>query len=84
MEPPICSVCEKEDFENAEVVYFLETKAVLDEQKRMNERELSYHPSNAAWFCPKHLAAAKALVHLPIDEALSQLKKRKWFNFTKR
>jgi hypothetical protein len=37
------------------------------------------HPNGLEWFCDAHAARAEALQHLPFDEALARMRRRRWW-----
>ena len=78
MLPPVCEICSREfnpDVEG-ELVYFRETERGRAFEKRAIEEKWADHPPDAAWFCGVHVAEARKLAHLTIDDALKTLKRK--------
>ncbi|MHA1303108.1 MAG: hypothetical protein ACTSQE_14295 [Candidatus Heimdallarchaeaceae archaeon] len=77
MKPPICSICDKRfNPDDGDIVYFKRTKNVIEWEEMMEREGKVGHPPNAEWFCSKHLSAAEALKHLPVDEAMQKLREQ--------
>jgi hypothetical protein len=55
------------------LVQFALTEAEREANRRFEQPGFVGHPAGLEWFCPEHLAAAKALQHLSVREALRQL-----------
>ena len=74
MRPPICAICGKrmEDINDGGLIYFKKRPSDIKWQERMEKIGGVGHPPWAEWFCKKHYDKAKALSHLPIDEAMRQ------------
>lgn len=73
MMPPICSLCGREDFDHAELVYFAKVPQGPEWDRRTEQEGFTGHPAYAGWFCPTHLEAAKALSHLTSAEGAGAL-----------
>lgn len=74
MKPPFCHICNFRGNDECHIVYFALTEAMKKEQK---EREPGFieHPGNAEWFCEKHYEIAKNYVHLPLHQAMKEIRK---------
>ncbi|MFX0136104.1 MAG: hypothetical protein ACFFDN_20860 [Candidatus Hodarchaeota archaeon] len=79
MRPPICKICDKKlaEINDGGLVYFKKRQTDIDWEKRMEEIGGVGHPPYAEWFCKKHYGKAIELKHLPLDEALIILKKKR-------
>lgn len=69
MQPPICSFCDRDQRDNAD----LEFELVRFE----NYEPLDHpgHPKGLLWFCQDHIDAARKLEHLSSSEALREMRK---------
>lgn len=78
MRPPICEICEKyfNPDEAGGLVYFKETEAGREFERKCREEGMVGHPPDAGWFCGEHVELAKNLKHLTIDEALEEIGKQ--------
>ncbi|MCY3410114.1 MAG: hypothetical protein INQ03_00625 [Candidatus Heimdallarchaeota archaeon] len=81
MMPPICLVCgerfspgDKTLFgPKARLVYFKETESDKEFNARLGVDGFVGHPSNAAWFCKRHIKKALSLRHLYLSEASNKI-----------
>lgn len=76
MKPPICALCD-ERFAPTEgaLVRFVSTAASEAWRARaVAEPGFVGHPPDLAWFCGVHRAAAEALAHLTLADALAKLR----------
>jgi hypothetical protein len=75
MMPPECCICHN-DFlpEEGGLIYFTEDDEDIVFNKRLRQPGYTGHPSNAFWFCQKHIAKAKEIKHLTKREAFKVLK----------
>jgi len=78
MMPPICEICSREfdPDEEGGLIYFKETEDGRAFERRVKEEGITGHPPDAAWFCGLHYGEAEKLVHLTIDDAIINLKKK--------
>ena len=76
--PPICEICSREFEPDKEggLIYFKETEKGRAFEEKAKEEKWSGHPPDAAWFCGDHYEEAEKLVHLTIDDAIKNLKKK--------
>lgn len=75
MQPPICEICGERFSEGGDLLYFERT--AKDEEWYVMAEQPGFvgHPPNAAWFCDKHLAAAKNLTHVHLTAAVTAIRK---------
>jgi len=76
--PPICEICSREFNldEEGGLIYFKETKAGRAFEEKAKEEKWTRHPPDAAWFCGTHYGEAEKIVHLTLDDAIKNLKKK--------
>lgn len=65
MRPPICAVCHESHDPKSDLVKFADYRPLPD--------GMVGHPHGFEWFCSKHLAKARALAHLPQEEAMKKM-----------
>ena len=70
MEPPICSLCHKDQRDHPDLEFGLVRFADYEPIDRPG------HPKGLLWFCEDYLDAAKSLEYLPSSEALERLRKQ--------
>lgn len=77
MRPPICCICEErfDPGRSGDQVSFTRRPSDDAFHARMEREGLVGHPPEVEWFCGEHLAAAQALAHLSIAEALHELRR---------
>jgi hypothetical protein len=75
MKPPTCYVCGRTDDPETELVSFADFQPL--------KNGMTGHPHGLEWFCSAHRDSAKRLSHLPIEQAMQQLRRRitwtEWF-----
>ncbi len=72
MMPPYCSICM--DMCEMDGLVSFKRRPSDEEWDRMSEQEgFVGHPPYLAWFCPKHIDAARKLTHLTLDEAMAKM-----------
>ena len=78
MMPPICEICSREFDPDKEggLIYFKETEKGRAFERRAKAEKITGHPPDAAWFCGAHYEEAEKIVHLTIDDAVKNLKKK--------
>lgn len=76
MRPPICGICDKMliSKDDGGLIYFNKRPSDIEWEERMEEIGGIGHPPYAEWFCKKHFEKANNLKHLPINEALKNLR----------
>ncbi len=75
MKPPICAICRKKFSEKGGLIYFKETEADRNFNKRFKQKGFVGHPSNAFWFCKEHYKTAVQYKNLTKEEAFPEIKK---------
>ena len=77
MMPPNCCLCNKwlATGDVCELVCFHKTPEQESWYAEAESRLIPDHPPNCEWFCEDHLAAARSLVELYLDQALAKIRK---------
>lgn len=76
MMPPNCCLCERglDTNDNCELVAFAKRPEDIQWYRAIEASGETGHPPNVDWFCASHVAGAREIAHLTIDEALAQLR----------
>lgn len=75
MKPPICSIChDRFTPETGDLIYFSEDEDDKKFNEKLRQPGFTGHPTNAFWFCEKHLPEAEKLQNLQKKEAMKILK----------
>lgn len=83
MRPPICEVCDEKFLDdelnapgNGGLVEFKPSAEDKEVIARMQVKGWVGHPPNMGWFCREHIEDARALRHIPLRDALKEIRRK--------
>jgi len=74
MKPPICEICDDRFLSGGGLIYFTQDENDKKFNERLKIKGFVGHPTNAFWFCEKHIYIARKYSDLVKTQALPKIR----------